>query len=128
MITTLSDLHRFANALGSSKLLKRESWDLAFTPHSRPEDQHRPHPAHAIPYGYGFGLGEASIAPGEVARIAVHGGLDCGGSAWFQRFLDDDRVVVFWNNVQMPPILPGLDEALSRRALSEGEDSDPPVK
>ena len=83
-------------------------------PHAQPEDAHRPHPAHGNPYGYGFSLAKLPVSSKESGRVAVHGGLSCGGSAMFQSFLDQDRVILFWNNVGgIPPLMPGLIEALA---------------
>ncbi len=37
-ISTLSEMHKFMAALGSEKLLSKQMWTLAFTPHSFPSE------------------------------------------------------------------------------------------
>jgi len=95
VVTTLDDLYRFVRALGSPELLAPETWRLAFTPHSRPQEASRPIPPHTFPYGYGFGLAE----PPDRAELAVlHGGSGCGGTALYYRLRDSGRIVILWNN------------------------------
>jgi CubicO group peptidase (beta-lactamase class C family) len=117
IVSTLADMRRFAAALGSSSLLPARLWDLVFAVHGRPENASRAHPVHEFPYGYGFSLAELPVSPGVTSRATLHGGMDCGGSAWLARFLDADRTVLVWNNQGgIPPGLPGLIEALAGEA------------
>lgn len=111
IVSTLTDLLRFARALGSDALLNAGSWRRVFTPHASPDDVVRPHPSTRFPYGYGLAL---SGPPGAAEpAIALHGGLGYGGSALFMHSLADDWTVVFWNNTGgLPPQIPGLLEAL----------------
>ncbi|MEJ2239238.1 MAG: serine hydrolase [Gemmatimonadales bacterium] len=112
IVSTLSDMYRFALGLGSNGLMSDDLWELAFTPQALPEDAVRPHPAHELPYGYGFSIGDTV---GVSGRVVMHGGMGYGGSALLQRALESDLVVILWNNVSgLPPFLPGLDEILAR--------------
>lgn len=113
IVTTLDDMLRFGQALGSPELLSPEMWALAFTPHARPEDATRPHPGTRFPYGYGFSVAEDTIAPGETILRVSHGGLGYGGSAMFQHYPDRDWTIVLWNNVGgLRPQIPGILEVL----------------
>lgn len=114
IVSTLDDMHRFGQAIGSPELLSSEMWALAFTPHARPEDATRPHPGTRFPHGYGFSLAEDTIAPGKTARRVSHGGVGYGGSAMFQHYPEYDWTIVFWNNVGgLRPQIPGLLEAVA---------------
>lgn len=115
IVSTLDDMHRFAMAIGSTDLLSRESWSLAFTPYGDPSRALRSHPAHGTPYGYGFGLSTLELDDGTTVRIAEHGGAGGGGSAMLQREIDGDGIVLLWNNTARPdPYIPELTELAVR--------------
>ena len=105
IVTTLGDMLRFVEALGSPVLLAPETWRLAFTSHSLPEEATRSIPPHLFPHGYGFALAET---PGETDLAVLHGGSGCGGTALYYRLLDSGQIVILWNNrgdVQPDPSL-----------------------
>jgi CubicO group peptidase (beta-lactamase class C family) len=95
IVTTLDDMLRFVRALGSPDLLTPDTWQLAFTPHSLPNEARRPIPPHLFPHGYGFGL---AAAPGEPELAVLHGGSGCGGTALYYRLIDSGRIVILWSN------------------------------
>ena len=112
IVSTLPDMHRFAMAIGTDTLMNAEMWELAFTPHSDPSNAFRPHPVTFTPYGYGFTLIEASDSENRAIRIAMHGGLGQGGSASMERGIEDDWIVLYWNNRGgIPPITSSFREA-----------------
>jgi CubicO group peptidase (beta-lactamase class C family) len=110
IVSTLDDMHRFALAIGSPELLSPESWELAFTPHARPEDALRFHPAHTSPYGYGFSIEEREAGPGRTIRFALHGGQGYGGGSMLERQIGGEAIGFRWSNVSGPPL--DLSEAL----------------
>jgi CubicO group peptidase (beta-lactamase class C family) len=97
IVTTLDDMLLFARALGSPDLVSPEMWQLAFTPHSFPQEAGSQIPPHLFPHGYGFALAEFEIA-GQFRRAVLHGGSGCGGSALYYRVLDSYDIVILWNN------------------------------
>jgi len=112
IVSTLDDMHRFALALGSTELLSAEMWDLAFAAHALPEDAARFHPAHANPYGYGFGIGKVGDTD-PPTRVVMHGGAGLGGTSMMQRVIDGEGMLLLWNNVAGPrPFLPEVLEVL----------------
>jgi len=114
LVSTPADFVRFLRALGSPALLRAETWDLAFSPHSLPDEATRFHPAHLTPYGYGFGLGEITSDRGRAAHTVFHGGAGVGGSAYFFRILGADAGYIAWNNVaEAQPFYPELDEVVA---------------
>ena len=115
IVSTLFDMHRFALAIGSEKLLSKEMWELAFTPHSDPKDAFRSTPMTWFPYGYGFSVYEAPV-DGSPMKILMHGGAGHGGSALLERGKNDDWIVLFWNNKDgiTPYIRPLTDAAIAQ--------------
>ena len=104
--STLQDLHLFMIAVGSDKLLKKESWDLMFKKHSLPEEATRPFGAHFEPYGYGCSVMNLPYE-GENHALAIgHGGAGYGSSNYMLKFIDSDRIIILWNNEFLNP-LPG---------------------
>lgn len=95
IVTTLDDMLRFVRALRSPGLLAPDTWRLAFTPYSLPEEANRPIPPHLFPHGYGFSLATAS---GETELAVLHGGSGCGGTALYYRLVDSGWIVILWNN------------------------------
>lgn len=115
--SSLRDLHRFMLALGSEQVLRRESWDLMFTPHSLPTEvpEGAWPPPHRAPYGYGFSLLELPYAGDSTALAVGHGGAGLG-SNHVVRFLDSKRIVITWNNIFKPPFLMDVFQYLAGRS------------
>jgi CubicO group peptidase (beta-lactamase class C family) len=114
-ISNLRDLHRFMLALGSERLLSRESWGLVFTPHSLPSEvpENAWPPPHQFPYGYGFSLAQLPFTGDSTALAAAAGGAGLG-SNHVTRFMDSGRIVIVWNNVFKRPLLIEVFEHLAR--------------
>lgn len=106
IFSTTKDLHKFLMSIKSDKLLSEKTWELALTPHSLPEEATRDFPAHFSPYGYGFGLTEWPYKGSMNKMTANHGGAGFGSSSYMARFIDNDRIIIFWNNQFKPPIQP----------------------
>lgn len=82
--STVRDLHRFARALQSGKLLSQASLDKMWTPHSE------------AGYGYGF-----QIDQGPGGRSVGHGGGFPGLNSNLQIFLDSGYIIVVMSNYDM---------------------------
>ena len=95
IVSTLDDMLSFVRALGSPDLLAPDTWRLAFTPHSLPEEASRPIPPHLFRHGYGFSL---TAGAGETELAVLHGGSGCGGTALYYRLVDSGWIVILWNN------------------------------
>lgn len=111
--TTLRDMHKFMLALGSEKLISKESWALAFKSHSMLEEAISNWGPHLSPYGYGFSLIELPFRQNQMAAAVSHGGTAPGTSSYAVRFLDSKRIVVAWNNEFKSPMIIELYQALS---------------
>ncbi|MEM6842143.1 MAG: serine hydrolase domain-containing protein [Bacteroidota bacterium] len=113
-ISTLNDMHKFMSALGSEKLLSEQIWNLAFTPHSLPNEvpEDAWPPPHQDPYGYGFSIMELPYTNNTSAKAVAHGGAGMGTS-FAVRFVDSERIIVNWNNVIKNPILVDLIDFLA---------------
>jgi CubicO group peptidase (beta-lactamase class C family) len=111
--TTLQDLHKFMLAVRTDKLLSKQSWTLAFQPHSLPEEAKSEWGPHQSPYGYGFSLIDFPYMNNQFAATVSHGGASAGTSSYALRFIDNDRIVVLWNNEFKNPVLFELYQALS---------------
>jgi CubicO group peptidase (beta-lactamase class C family) len=98
-------MYLFLSALGSEKLLKPDSWELIFTPHSLPSEvpEGAWPPPHQDPYGYGFGLMPVK-ADGKTYTMVGHGGAGYG-SNYAGRILGTKKVIVIYNNMMKNPIL-----------------------
>jgi CubicO group peptidase (beta-lactamase class C family) len=103
--SSLKDMYLFLSALGSEKLLKPDSWELIFTPHSLPSEvpEGAWPPPHQDPYGYGFGLMPVK-ADGKTYTMVGHGGAGYG-SNYAGRILGTKKVIVIYNNMMKNPIL-----------------------
>lgn len=82
--STVGDLHRFARALQSAKLVSRASLDAMWRDHA------------GAGYGHGFGLFET-----PAGRIVGHGGGFTGLNGNLDIFLDKDLVAVVMSNYDM---------------------------
>ena len=111
--TTLQDLHKFMMAVGTAKLISKQSWSLAFQPHSLPEEAKSQWGPHQSPYGYGFSLIDFPYMNNEFAKTVSHGGAAAGTSSYALRFIDSGRIVVLWNNEYKNPVLFELYQALN---------------
>ncbi|MFC0878546.1 serine hydrolase domain-containing protein [Saccharicrinis sp. FJH2] len=111
--TTLRDLHKFMQAVGTDKLISKESWTLAFKPHSLPEEAKSQWGPHQSPYGYGFSLIDLPYTNNEMDATVSHGGAGKGTSSYALRFLEKNRIVILWNNEYKNPMLFELYMALS---------------
>jgi CubicO group peptidase (beta-lactamase class C family) len=80
--STVKDLHRFARAIQSGKLVSQESLDKMWKDHSGEY------------YGYGFGVEE-----GENGRVVGHGGGFDGINSNLDIFLDKGYIVAVMSNV-----------------------------
>jgi CubicO group peptidase (beta-lactamase class C family) len=114
IFSTTKDLHKFLLAINSEKLLSKTTWQLALTPHSLPKDARREFPAHFSPYGYGFGLTEWPYKKTESRLTANHGGTGFGSSSYMTRFMNSDRVIIFWNNQYNAPFQPVIFETVAK--------------
>ncbi|NVN18553.1 serine hydrolase [Muricauda sp. HICW] len=105
-VSTMDDMYTFMMALGSDTLLSKAMWELAFTPHSFPNEvpEDAWPPPHQDPYGYGFSIMELPFDGETTARAVGHGGAGLG-SNYALRFLDSKRIIVNWNNIFKNPIL-----------------------
>lgn len=103
-LSTLDDMYKFMLALGSEKLLSKEMWDLAFTPHSLPSEvpEDAWPPPHQNPYGYGFSLMELPYSSNMTARAVGHGGAGIGTNSAI-RYLESKRIIITWNNIYKEP-------------------------
>ena len=122
--SSLQDMHRFMLALGSEQLLSEESWERMFTPHSLPSEalEGAWPPPHQVPYGYGFSLLQLPYSEGSTALAAGHGGAGLG-SNYAVRYLNSGRIVIVWNNMSKPPLLPEVFEYLaSQHSGDRGHD------
>lgn len=109
IVSTLDDMHCFANALGPPRLLSPAMWNLAFTRHAHPENEKRQHPATRFPYGYGFALMDVPKETEQTVCVVMHAGLGYGGSAMLQRQMNGDGVIILWNNMGgLPPVMPEI--------------------
>ncbi|WP_067151836.1 serine hydrolase domain-containing protein [Pseudotamlana agarivorans] len=112
--STLQDLHIFMVAVGSDKLLKKESWDLMFQKYSLPEEAKRPFGAHFEPYGYGCSVMNLPYK-GENKALAIgHGGAGYGSSNYMLKFIDSERIIIQWNNEFLRPLPPELLEEIAK--------------
>lgn len=111
--STLQDLHKFAMAIGSEKLLTKASWNLAFTPHSLPEEAKRVFGAHFDPYGYGYSVLSLPYAKNKKAKAVGHGGAGIGSTDFLVRYTDSERIIINWNNEFLNPVLTELFEAVA---------------
>ncbi|BFP43182.1 serine hydrolase domain-containing protein [Flavobacteriaceae bacterium GF1] len=114
IFSTTTDLHKFLMAINSNKLVSKKFWKLALTPHSLPKEARREFPVHFSPYGYGFGLTEWPYEKMENKLTANHGGTGFGSSSYMLRFIDNDRIVISWNNQFKPPVQPILFETMAK--------------
>jgi CubicO group peptidase (beta-lactamase class C family) len=114
IFSTTKDLHRFLLTINSDKLLSKSTWKLALTPHSLPKEAKREFPAHFSPYGYGFGLTERPYKKTESRLTANHGGTGFGSSSYMTRFIDSDRIIIFWNNQFKSPVQPEIFEIMAK--------------
>ena len=108
-LSTLEDMYKFMFALGSEKLLSKEMWELAFTPHSLPSEVPADAwpPPHQNPYGYGFSLMELPFNGNTTAKAVGHGGAGMGSNIAV-RYLDSKRIIINWNNIFKDPKLSDL--------------------
>ena len=111
--STTIDLYKFLLTINSNELLNKSTWKLMLKPHSLPNEAKREFPAHFSPYGYGFGLTEWSYSMAENKLTANHGGTGFGSSSYMTRFLDSDRIVIFWNNQYAAPFQPEIFEIVA---------------
>jgi CubicO group peptidase (beta-lactamase class C family) len=79
--STVGDLHRFARALVTGKLVSEGSLELMWTDHS------------GVGYGYGFGTGE-----GSQGRVVGHGGGFLGINGDLAIFVDAGYIVAVLSN------------------------------
>jgi len=114
IFSTTKDLYKFLLTINSDELLKKSTWNLALTPHSLPKEAKREFPAHFSPYGYGFGLTEWPYSRTENKLTANHGGTGFGSSSYMTRFIDIDRIIIFWNNHYTAPFQPVIFETVSK--------------
>mgnify|MGYP001031016298 FL=1 len=114
-ISTLEDIHKFMAALGSEKILSKEMWTLAFTPHSFPSEvpEDAWPPPHQDPYGYGFSIMELPYGINTSAKAVAHGGAGMGTS-FAIRYVDNERIIINWNNIFKNPILVDLIDFLAK--------------
>lgn len=106
--STLADLHKFMACIGSDKLLKPESWKLMFKKHSLPEEATRRFGPHGEPYGYGCNIANLPYK-GETKAITVGvGGAGYGSSNAMVKYLNNDRIIIHWNNKFLRPMPPEL--------------------
>jgi len=105
-ISTLGDMHKFMSALGSEKLLSKQMWNLAFTPHSLPSEvpEDAWPPPHQDPYGYGFSIMELPQSNGTTTKGVAHGGAGMG-TCFAVRYLESQLIIVNWNSIFKDPIL-----------------------
>ena len=113
-ISTLEDMHKFMAALGSEKLLSKEMWTVAFTPHSFPSEvpEDAWPPPHQDPYGYGFSIMELPYGANTSAKAVAHGGAGMGTS-FAIRYVDNERIIINWNNIFKNPVLVDLIDFLA---------------
>ncbi|MCA6075606.1 serine hydrolase domain-containing protein [Fulvivirga sedimenti] len=114
VISTQRDLYRFMLALGSEKLLRKETWELMFTPHSFPSEvpEGAWPPPHQNPYGYGFSIMELPSNNGKTTRAVAHGGAGMG-SNFAVRYLESKDILIIWNSIYKDPILPEIFEHIA---------------
>lgn len=113
IVSTLDDLVAFGHALGSPELLDADMWALAFTEHSSPEDAHNlERGANLMPYGYGFQIMQMPIRGRDrPVRLVGHLGLGYGSSCLLLKDADGERVLAYWNNIDLSPFNPVMIEA-----------------
>jgi len=114
IFSTTRDLLKFLIAINSDKLLTNSTWKLALTPHSFPKEARREFPAHNSPYGYGFGLTEWPYKGSQNKLTASHGGTGFGSSSYMSRFINSDRIIIFWNNQYESPVHPVIFEIMAK--------------
>lgn len=108
IFSTTTDLHKFLMSINTNTLLTKEIWELALTPHSFPKEAKRPFPTHFNPYGYGFSLTEWPYSNSKNGMTASHGGTGFGSSSYMSRFIDNNRIIIFWNNQYKKPVQPAI--------------------
>lgn len=86
LVSTVHDLARWAAALGAARLLRPETWAMAWTP------------ATGAPYGMGFALRELA---GH--RHVGHTGGGPGAATALAHFPDDGLTVIVLTNAAQPP-------------------------
>ncbi len=106
--SSLADLHRFMQAVGSEKLLKKESWDVMFEQHSLPSEATRPFGAHFFPYGYGCSSVDLPYNSENDEHAVFHGGAGYGSSNVMIRYPSKNRIIIVWNNKFVNPMPEGL--------------------
>ena len=113
--SSLYDMYLFLSALGSEELLKPESWELMFTPHSLPSEvpEGAWPPPHQDPYGYGFGLMPIEVE-GKRYTMVGHGGAGYG-SNYAGRILGTKKTVVVYDNMMKNPILADVFQYVARQ-------------
>lgn len=84
--STVEDLYKWDKAIYSDKLLKKDSWDKMFTPHSEY-------------YGYGWITGNIEINNVK-KKVIGHNGLTFGFSSVFFKYVDDDTVIIVLSNFE----------------------------
>lgn len=112
--STLHDLHKFMLAVGTDKLLHKESWDLMFQKYSLPKEATVVFGAHFDPYGYGCSILDLPYKDDQTAKAIGHGGAGYGSSNFMLKFIDSNRIIINWNNEFLPPKLNELYEALAK--------------
>ena len=101
--STVSDLHRFDQALRSGKLLKKESLAAAWTPTQT---------ARSFNYGLGF-----FVEQSPVGRIVGHGGDFAGISAQLRMYLDSGHTLAVLSNYDgAAPLV----ESKARELITQG--------
>ncbi|WP_019424553.1 serine hydrolase domain-containing protein [Paenibacillus sp. OSY-SE] len=91
MYSTIADLYKWDRALYTESLLGRESLHHIFGPYS------------PIFGGYGWVVNEETIDGVKRKRVAHHGTMN-GFCADFNRFVDDDLVIIVLSNVNITPV------------------------
>jgi len=97
--STVKDLHRFALALLSGKLVSKESLKTMWTDHLKAR------------YGYGF-----SVAEGTAGKVVGHGGGFDGINSNLDIYLDSDYIVAVTSNIDMgaSPVARKIGQLLAR--------------
>ena len=103
VVSTLRDLWRFDNALRAGKLLSRALMDSAFKPLVLNDGTVYHAPGSTRSYGLGWNTYNNKTAP--FTRFVFHDGHIVGLMTFLHHNLDQDQTIVYYNNMDDPPLL-----------------------
>ncbi len=109
LYSSVEDLYTYSQALGSGRLLSKESLDALFGEHVRTDSVASE--TYPVPLYYGYGWG---VAKYNGHRIVGHSGLFDGYASDLRMFPDDKLTLVVLQNRQVPNSETVTDEIIKR--------------